>query len=89
VAQLGPGPEVPLTAIHHAYLDAFDHVLLGETLAERLRGRRVMDGCLPYVLAQSRKEELLDKRARRGGRNRGPQHNSPLEHLMQDLAEDE
>jgi hypothetical protein len=83
VAQLG-AHEVPFTAIHRAYLAAFDHMLLAETLAQRERGRFVMDACLPFVLAQSFKEGLLDKREQRGGTNRGPK-DQPLGRLLQDV----
>lgn len=77
-----------MTAVHHRYLAAFDAVLLGETPTERDRGRAVMDGCLPFVLAQSKKEDLLDRRIRRDSKNRGPLQ-KPLTRLLHDVFREE
>jgi len=57
---------VPLTPIHHAYLQAFTKMVTSETLADHKRAQRVMEGTLPWMLAQSGCEHLMDEKPPRG-----------------------
>lgn len=81
--------EVPLTAIHRAYLAAFTIYVTTELPDTRRQAQKVMEGTLPFLLAQSRREGLLDRRDaddRRSPGNPAPhRHERALDRLLQDV----
>ena len=57
---------VPLTEIHKAYLKAFTLMITADTFQQYLLAQRVCEGTLPFLLAQSKCEHLMDEKPPRG-----------------------
>lgn len=79
--------EPPLTPIQRSYLEGFDAYLGAETLGERRRGESVMNGTLPFLLAEKKHEDVLRARVERARLRevRGQPELEPLDRLIVDL----
>lgn len=76
-----------MTPIQRAYVEGFDAYLGAETLGERNRGESVMNGTLPFLLAEQKREDILEARVKRARLRevRGQPELEPLDRLIVDL----